>query len=163
MLPKTFVCVAIVLAQWLMTSSCDPLTPVQEEALRHFINSTMQCRDNVGMTIALVRDGETVFTDGFGYRDMLEEDLMTSHSKINIGSNTKSFTATLAADAVARGLATWDTPLVDILGADFALQDEFRTEQASLKDILAHRLGMPSYWGASTAALNFSREELCME
>ena len=131
--------------------------------LRSFIASVMECRDNLGLGIALVRNDQNIFAQGFGLRHLESQEPMTSDTKTSIASLSKSFTATVAADAVARGLLRWSTPVKEILGDDFALQDEFRTELASLRDLLAHRIGMPGYWGATTAAMNFTREELCMK
>ena len=136
----------------------------KSNALDAFIDSLMSCRNNTGLTIALVHRDETILTKGYGYRRLGDDKQpMTSHTKITVGSLTKSFTSTLLANAIANNLTSWDTPLVDVLGDEFELQDEFRTQKACLKDILAHRLGMPSYWGASTAGLNFTRRELCMK
>ena len=155
--------VVAVIACLLVVTSCDDLTEEQESQLRSFIDSVMTCRDNLGLSIALVRNDRAIFTEGFGVRHLELQEPMTSNTKINIGSLTKSFTATLAAQAVAQDLVKWNTPVSQVLGEGFALQDEFRTELASLRDLLAHRVGMPSYWGATTAAMNFTREELCMK
>ena len=144
-------------------STGQPLSPEQENSLREFINALIQCRDNVGLTISLVRGGSEVFSQGFGFRDLEANATMESTTKINIGSLTKAFTATLAADAVGQGLADWETPLQDILGEGFHLEGEFRTQEADLRDIFSHKLGMPSYWGLTTSAPNISREVLSME
>ena len=138
--------------------------PDKEAKLDSFIESLTQCRDNVGMFVALVKDGQVVFTGGYGSRN-LEDDLpVTSTTKFNIGSLSKAFTTALAADAISQSpSASWDTPLADILGGDFQLQDEFRSEEANLRDIFSHKLGMPSYWGLSTAAMNVTREHMIME
>ena len=152
---------------WIFTfisaSNGQSLSPEQESSLREFINSLIQCRDNVGLTISLVRGGSSVFAEGFGYRDLDTNSTMESSTKINIGSLSKAFTATLAADAVGKGLANWETPLRDILGEGFQLEGQFRTQEADLKDIFSHKLGMPSYWGLTTSAPNISREVLAME
>ena len=139
------------------------LSAQQESQLEDFIDALMECRQNVGVAIAMVKDGETVYAEGFGIRD--DELPMESNTKINIGSITKSFTGVLNADLVhsTGNELTWDTPLQDILGEDFGLEGPFRTEQTSFRDIYSHRLGMPNYWGVATAHLPFSREELCME
>ena len=38
----------------------------------------------------------------------------------------------------------WDTPVKQYLGEDFALYDETLTQQTTLRDLLAHRTGIPS-------------------
>lgn len=133
------------------------------DLLRRFAEDLMQCRDNAGLSIALVKDGTTVFAGGYGYRDVKKQLPVNNRTKFNIGSLTKAFTATLAADAVSKGQLKWDQPLREILGNDFRLQDDFRTQKATIRDLLAHQLGMPNYWGVTTAAMNISRADLCMK
>lgn len=57
---------------------------------------------------------------------------------------------------------TWDTPIKDILGGDFRLSDDLRTENANLRDVLAHKLGVPGYFSALMVGFypKLTREEL---
>ncbi|ELU08826.1 hypothetical protein CAPTEDRAFT_208131 [Capitella teleta] len=136
----------------------------KEEKLNSFISAVMQCRDSAGMFISLVKDGEVAFTSGYGFRDMENQLPVTADTRFNIGSLSKAFTTALAADAISKSQnVTWDTPLKDILGDMFHLQDDFRTEEASIRDMFSHKLGMPSYWGLSTAGLDMSRREIVMD
>ncbi|ELU16889.1 hypothetical protein CAPTEDRAFT_195120 [Capitella teleta] len=136
----------------------------KEEKLNSFISALMQCRDSAGMFISLVKDGEVAFTSGYGFRDMENQLPVTADTRFNIGSLSKAFTTALAADAISKNQnVTWDTPLKDILGDMFHLQDDFRTEEASIRDMFSHKLGMPSYWGLSTAGLDMSRREIVMD
>ncbi|XP_070532205.1 uncharacterized protein [Ptychodera flava] len=136
------------------------LTEDEIVSLRDFITTTMACKNVTGLTIAMVRDGKTVFADGFGYLRVGDDTPVTNKTLFNIGSVSKTFTATIAADAIGRKLSNWDTPLRSILGEDFWLPGQFRTEEISLRDVLAHKAGIPSYWGVSTAALNLTRKEI---
>ena len=104
-----------------------------------------------------------MFAEGFGYRDLEKKLPVENSTRISIGTLTMGFTATLAADAVSKGQLKWDQPLREILGKDFRLQDDFRSEKANIRDLLSHRLGMPTYNQVSLAALDVSREELCMK
>ena len=139
------------------------LTFKEKKSLRSFIESLMKCKDIVGLSIAMVKKGEVVFSQGFGYRDLESKSPMTSRTKTTVGSLGKTMTSALVADAVARGWVDWDTPLQEILGEDFQLEGDFRSQKVSMKDVLGHRLGMPSYWGFTTSAPNISREELVMK
>ncbi|XP_071088264.1 gigasin-6-like [Haliotis cracherodii] len=147
---------------FLLLGSCvaHPGRPKQDAAtfadLERYVNDVMKCRDVKGLSLALVKQDGSVYTRGFGLRDITTNAPLTETTLLNIGSESKAFTATLAADAVARKLVTWDEPLKDIFPAGFRLQDKFRSERASLRDLLSHRLGMPSYWGLSTAVMNLT-------
>ena len=39
----------------------------------------------------------------------------------------------------------WDTPVREFLGEDFYLYDATRTEQGNLRDMFAHRVGVPRH------------------
>ncbi len=39
----------------------------------------------------------------------------------------------------------WDTPVRDILGEDFYFLDETQTTDTTLRDLAAHRTGIPPY------------------
>jgi len=39
----------------------------------------------------------------------------------------------------------WDTPLAKIIPEDFVLDDEYLTQQVTIKDALSHRTGMPGH------------------
>ena len=140
-----------------------PLSPGQEQNLRDFVSATIDCRNNVGLSLGMVRNGMTVFADGFGLRDNDNGLPMLPSTRISIASLTKSFTSSLCAHAVSRGLVTWDIPLQSVLGPDFGMEGPFRTDQLCLRDALAHKIGVPTYWGVSTAAMNVTKQELCME
>ena len=43
------------------------------------------------------------------------------------------------------------------------MEGPFRTAQLNLRDALAHKIGVPSYWGVTTAGMNVTKKELCME
>ena len=148
---------------WINSCLGQPLTPEQEQNLRDFVSATMSCRVAAGLSLSLVRNGETIFADGFGLRDVYNNLPMLASTRINIGSETKSFTSSLCAHAVSRGLVSWDQPLREVLGPDFGMEGPFRTTQLSLRDALAHKIGVPNYWGVSTAGMNVTKEELCME
>ncbi|XP_014679238.1 PREDICTED: penicillin-binding protein 4-like [Priapulus caudatus] len=55
---------------------------------------------------------------------------------------------------------TWDTPVRHILGEEFELCDDMRTQQTSLRDILAHKVGIPGYFGGFLTGFNMTRRQL---
>jgi CubicO group peptidase (beta-lactamase class C family) len=69
---------------------------------------------------------------------------VTRDTVFPICSVTKSFTATAIALLVDEGLLDWDTPVRTIL-PEFRLRDTVATEQASLRDLLTHRTGLPRH------------------
>ncbi|XP_002739582.1 uncharacterized protein LOC100371892 [Saccoglossus kowalevskii] len=144
----------------LSSTFCQPLTKQTVESLNEFIKTTMNCKNVTGLTVSLVRGDDTVFAEGFGSVRLDGLDAVTNTTLFNIGSVSKTFTSTVAADAIGRKLSTWDTPFRSILGDSFWMQGLFRTELVNLRDVLAHKSGIANYWGVSTAALGLNREEL---
>lgn len=54
----------------------------------------------------------------------------------------------------------WDTRVVDVMGRDFHFADELRTEHTSIRDLLAHRTGLPGYKMALMSGLDPSRSRM---
>jgi CubicO group peptidase (beta-lactamase class C family) len=107
-----------------------------------------------GLSVVVVRDREVVLAEGFGSRD-LEDDLPTTPQTLfAIASDSKAFTAALCATFVDEGKLEWDAPIRDVLPW-FRLQDLHATELVSMRDLLAHRTGLPRhdgvwFWGGPT-------------
>jgi len=61
-----------------------------------------------------------------------------------IASNSKAFTAAAVAQLVDQGRLNWTSRATEVIpGLGFA--DEFANKQATLKDILSHRSGLPRH------------------
>ncbi|MFZ3453514.1 serine hydrolase domain-containing protein [Arthrobacter sp. 7Tela_A1] len=78
-------------------------------------------------------DGDNVRYAGFGADE---------HTEYEIGSVSKTFTASLLADAVERGEVTLETTVADVLGEDLTDPDaEIGT--VTLAELASHRSGLP--------------------
>ena len=97
-----------------------------------------------GLGVAIVEDGEIVFAKGYGWRNVEQELPVTPDTLFAIGSNTKSFTATLLAMQVDEGALAWDTPIRKVL-PEFRLHDPVATGQMTAADLLSHRSGLPRH------------------
>lgn len=111
-----------------------------------------------GAAIGVLYDGEIVFAEGFGYRDVEKQLPVDADTLFAIGSCSKAFTTFDMGLLVDEGKLNWDTPLRDYL-PDFRLYDEAATQYATPRDIVSHRTGLPRHdntWYGSPA----TREEL---
>ena len=97
-----------------------------------------------GLGVAIVEDGKTVFARGYGWRNVELELPVTPDTLFAIGSNTKSFTATLLAMQVDEGALAWDAPIRTVL-PEFRLHDPVATGQMTAADLLSHRSGLPRH------------------
>jgi CubicO group peptidase (beta-lactamase class C family) len=114
-----------------------------------------------GCAVLVVHGGEVLLRKGFGQRDLARDLPVTEQTLFPIGSSTKTFTAAVCALAVEEGLIGWDEPVVDHLPG-FALKDPVATLQLTLRDMLAHRSGLPRHdllWYAASDG-PMSRTEL---
>lgn len=79
-------------------------TPELRE-LDKFIKHAMACNKIVGLSVSLVKGGNTVFSRGFGHVNGEGPDFKekaTEHSEFCIGSLTKAFTSTVIADVLSK-------------------------------------------------------------
>jgi CubicO group peptidase (beta-lactamase class C family) len=96
--------------------------------------------DQPAISIALVKDGQTVLARGYGIRKMGEARTVDEHTLFAIASNTKNVTAAALAIMVDEGKVKWDEPVKTYL-PDFALSDPYIGEHITVRDTLSHRAG----------------------
>lgn len=96
-----------------------------------------------GLAAALVRDGEIVAAGVAGVRRAGGADPIEPDDRFHIGSCGKSFTATVAARLVAKGVIGWETTLADVFPElKRAMEPAYRS--VTLRQLVAHRSGLPS-------------------
>jgi CubicO group peptidase (beta-lactamase class C family) len=111
-----------------------------------------------GAAVAVVQDGQVLFSEGFGLRNIDQDLPVTADTLFPIASCTKAFTAMSAGLLVDEGRLEWDRPVREYL-PDFKLQDSFASERMSMRDLLTHRSGLPRHdmlWFLS----NFTRRQI---
>jgi CubicO group peptidase (beta-lactamase class C family) len=95
-----------------------------------------------GAAVAVVQDGEVVFAQGFGVRELGQPGPVTADTLLRIGSVTKSFSSLLAATLVDAGRLSWETPLVDLL-PEFAVADPELAPRLTVRDAFCACSGLP--------------------
>lgn len=96
-----------------------------------------------GLAMAVVRSDEPSLLRCWGLRDIDACAPVLPDTVFPICSVTKSFTATALALLVDEGRLDWDAPRAIL--PEFRLRDRVATEQASLRDLLTHRTGLPRH------------------
>ena len=123
-----------------------------------FVLSELKKWNTPGIAITVVKDGKVVLKRGYGLRDVEKKLPMTEFSVQPIASVTKSFTVASLASLVGEGKLSWDKPVRDYL-PDFKLHNDYTTLNATPRDLVTHRTGLPRHdrtWFNAAA----SREEL---
>ncbi|KAK3599922.1 hypothetical protein CHS0354_012564 [Potamilus streckersoni] len=138
------------------------LSSIDFSEFESFVHHVLSCRNVPGAGIAMVKDNHVLYTEGFGLADIKSRKKATRHTKFCIGSLTKAFTSTLLARLLSqKDNIDWDTPIKDILKENFRLSDELRTNQVNLRDVLAHKVGIPENFHALLVGFseNVTRED----
>jgi CubicO group peptidase (beta-lactamase class C family) len=111
-----------------------------------------------GLGVGIIKDGQVVLAKGYGFRDVEAKTPVTPRTVFAIGSNSKSFTATLLAMLVDEKKLEWDKPVRTWL-PDFELKDPYATREMTPRDLVSHLSGLPRHdvlwYGRS-----FTREQL---
>lgn len=94
-----------------------------------------------GLSIAVVKDDEVVFANGYGAREVGREERIDENTLFAIGSNTKLFTAVGAGLMVDEGKMNWSDPAFLHLPS-FQLHDPYVTREITVRDLLSHRSGL---------------------
>ncbi|MEM7223241.1 MAG: serine hydrolase [Pseudomonadota bacterium] len=93
-----------------------------------------------GLALAAVQDGEVVVEQVYGLRDVEAGLPVTPETLFQLGSVTKSLTASGLALLAGQGAFDWDAP-VDGLLPGFALTDA----DVTARDLMTHRSGVPRH------------------
>lgn len=123
-----------------------------------FVESELKKWNVPGIAITIVKDGKIMLKRGYGFRDVEKKLPMTEFTVQPIASVTKSFTVASLATLVREGKLSWDKPVRDYL-PDFKMHNDYTTMNATPRDLVTHRTGLPrhdSSWYNASA----SREEL---
>lgn len=139
---------AVLLAGLLMAGSASAADPVSDSEtlalLPHLADEVMVRWDVPGMALAVVRRDGVVFEGGFGVVDRASDTPVTAATVFAVGSVTKGFTALTAAILDREGKLDLDRPVREVLPG-FRLQDPVATLQATPRDLLTHRSGLPRH------------------
>lgn len=111
-----------------------------------------------GMSVALLRDGETLLAKGYGVKEKGKPDPVNEATVYQIGSVSKSFTATLMAMMVEEGRLQWNDRVKDLL-PDFEPADNTLREETRVADLMTHRMGYASQAGTYFPNLGYDRAQ----
>eukprot|EP01035_Chromulina_nebulosa_P018428 gene18428-24132_t len=112
-----------------------------------------------GVAVGIVKDGKIVYLKGFGVTEVGGDKKINEHTVFQIASLTKNFLVHLYAKLVQNGQISWDDPVIKYLPTFFVGNKEV-TSQFTIRDLLSHRSGLPSFSGDSLWYLNFSTDEI---
>lgn len=127
-------------------------------AIDKYIDSTLKEWNVPGLAMSVVYKDKVIYTKGYGYRDYEKKLPVEAHTVFPIASNTKLFTATVAAILHHDGKLSLDKPVKNYLPALNFSTDELNAK-VTIRDMLSHRTGLPRY-DAIWVNAAFTRKEM---
>ncbi|HVF97337.1 MAG TPA: serine hydrolase [Flavisolibacter sp.] len=99
-----------------------------------------------GVAVCIVKDGKIEWMKGYGVAELGTDKKVDENTLFGIGSNTKAFTATALALLAAEKKLSLDDKVQKWL-PDFQLYDPWVAKEATIRDLLCHRLGFETFQG----------------
>jgi CubicO group peptidase (beta-lactamase class C family) len=106
------------------------------------VQQAMEDWGATGIMVIVVRDDQIIYQKGYGSRILGEERPIDENTVLQIASHTKPITATAIAMLVDDGRLSWDDPIKKHI-PEFRLPDPYATENATIRDLLSHQVGLP--------------------
>lgn len=114
----------------LTSSEVDTLV---ENALKEF--------NTAGAAVAIVKDGEIIYSKGFGVKSIDTNEPVNKDTNFAIASNSKSFTTAALAMLVEEGKLSWDDKVIQHI-PEFKMYNDYVTQNFNIVDLLTHRSGL---------------------
>ncbi|NHK30238.1 MAG: serine hydrolase [Asgard group archaeon] len=118
------------------------------DKMEGLIDKLMQGSKTPGLSISIIKDNKSVYTKGFGARDVKKNLPATENTLYGIGSCGKSFTALAIMQLSEKGLLSIDDPVSKYLPFKIGLKDN----PILIKHLLSHSSGLPNL-GMATVLL----------
>ena len=141
-------------------------SPVTSEQVNRAIRdleklAQKQIQENAlpGLAIAIVFQDKVVYAKGFGVRDTSAKLPVDADTVFQLASLSKPIGSTVVAELVGEGKITWDSKL-SVLDPTFEMFDPWVTRQITIRDMYAHRSGLPAHAGDLLEDLGFARTEI---
>ncbi len=118
------------------------LTPADVAALKGFVATSMDQLGIPGAGFGLMQNGEMLFLDGMGVRELGQPAKVDADTLFMVASNTKGMSTLMLATLVDEGKIGWDQPVTQLL-PEFRLGDAQTTAQVQVRHLVCACTGLP--------------------
>ena len=115
--------------------------PAELEGIEVFVEQGMRDWGIPGLAVSVVKDDELAWARGFGVRRLGHPEPVDADTLFNVASVSKAFNAAALGLLVDEGRIAWDDPVIEYLPR-LQLYDPYVTQAATVRDMLAHRVGL---------------------
>ena len=148
---KLLCCLSMVSATLVAESSIDTLDRFIEQARRDW--------KVPGVSVAVVKDGAVLLQKGYGVTESGGKQWVDEATVFQLASVTKSFIAAAIGVQVDRGKLSWDDPVATHL-PNFKLSQPYPSQYCTVRDVLAHRTGLPAFGGDLLGKLGYEPKQI---
>ncbi|MBO9636191.1 MAG: beta-lactamase family protein, partial [Chitinophagaceae bacterium] len=121
--------------------SNNPMKSLQDQAVDSIARAYLRQPGTEGMSIGILKNGQTYFY-GYGYADKEKKNIPSANTIFELGSISKTFTATIAALAIGEGKLKLDDPVNKYL-PDSIPSLQYNNRVVTIKDLLNHTSAFP--------------------
>jgi len=128
------------------------------DALPDYIEKALEVTGVPGAQVAVVSNGEVVFEEAYGVRDVTTQEPVDLGTVFQIASLSKPLSSSVVSKAITDDAElSWEDPVVTYL-PDFALSDPYVTEHGKIADYFSHRTGIPTGAGDDLEDVGFDAD-----
>jgi CubicO group peptidase (beta-lactamase class C family) len=113
--------------------------------VKNLIQTQIVARSIPGLSIAVVRRGEILWEEGFGWADQESRIPATEHTRYYLASLSKSITATAIMKLEEKKQIDLDHPINDYLGAARVHSTLWNPSEATVRRVATHTAGLATY------------------
>ena len=124
-----------------LSSNSKLSSPEIAKRLNHILEDVFQNEFSPGMSVAVIADGEIIFSKGYGYADLSSKRLVTENTPFYIASSTKSLIAQIAILLSERGAIDLNTPVKQLM-PQLNFHPDINEQLVTLKTLLNHTHGI---------------------
>ena len=112
-----------------------------------------------GMSVSIVHNDKVVFAKGYGVREQGKSETVDSDTVFQLASISKAVASTVVAAEVGEKTLSWDAKICD-LDPGFALSDPWVTSNLTVRDLFAHRSGLPPHAADVLEDIGYDRAQI---
>lgn len=136
--------------------------PLMLDEYETLANSLMESTHTPGAAIAIVKNGQVVFSKGFGKTASTSSESVNEHTIFRLGSVSKGFAPVLTGLLVEDGLLSWDDKVTKYL-PDFYLANKKNTEELTIRNLLSHTTSLPKHAYTNLIEEGYTFDEMVEE
>ncbi len=161
--PLTALTASPVLAKEKPSQVADTVTDAKVQlaidALEFMAQKVVDENSVAGVAVAVVYKDKLIYAKGFGVREVGKNDKIDADTVFQLASVSKPVASTVVAELVGEGKISWDSKISD-LDPDFKMYDPWVTSQITIRDMFAHRSGLPDHAGDLLEDLGGDRSQV---